>query len=116
MKLGAIDLIVQDVPAATAFFRDVVGLTVGHAFDEFAELDDGNIVLMFSPTAMVPVQPVNGVILHFEVENVQAAVDHAKSQGASILKEPFITDWGWKSCLVDGPEGIVVDFYRPIAN
>jgi catechol 2,3-dioxygenase-like lactoylglutathione lyase family enzyme len=64
MQLNQLDLIVSDVPKATAFFRDVLGLSVRIAEERFAELDAGGFTLMLSPDAMVPTPtPAAGVIL-----------------------------------------------------
>jgi hypothetical protein len=51
---ASLDLIVQDVPAAPAFFRDVVGLALRVSEARFAELDAGAVTLMLSPDALVP--------------------------------------------------------------
>jgi predicted enzyme related to lactoylglutathione lyase len=110
-----LDLIVRDVPAATAFFRDVVGLAVRVGEERFAELESGAATIMLSPDAMVPTEPARGVILHFEVEDVIAALAHARGQGATVLLEPTHTDWGTQSAMIAGPEGIIVDFFRPLA-
>ena len=110
-KLQSIDLIVPDVPKAVGFFRDVVRLQVLQEFDLFAELEGGGIRIMLSPDAMVPTKNAQGTILHFEVGDVDEAASRAKKLGARILKEPFTTDWGTISALIEGPEGIVVDFY-----
>lgn len=112
MKLDHIDLIVEDVPAATTFFREVLGLQVVAEDTRFAELDGDGVKLLLSPEAMVPARPVGGVILHFQVEDVVAAAAHARDRGATILKDVFQTDWGWESVLIAGPEEIVVDLYR----
>ena len=114
--LDTIDLIVADVPAATAFFRDGVGLTVHEAGERFAALGAGAVTLMLSPDAMVPVRPAAGVILHVRVESVEEAVARARRVGATILMPPSDTEWGWRSALVAGPEGSIVDFYRPLAG
>ncbi|MGB9752082.1 MAG: lactoylglutathione lyase [Roseiflexus castenholzii] len=107
-----IDLIVCDVPAATAFFRDVVGLTVRVEDAHFAELDGGAITIMLSPDALVPTREAAGVILHIQVDDVEAALDHARRSGATVVLEPTHTDWGAESAMIAGPEGIIVDFYR----
>ena len=115
MRLDQLDLIVKNVPAATAFFRDVLGLTVRFAEERFAELDAGDFTLMLSPDAMVPT-PTNaaGVILHFHVENVAQALEAARSHGAKVLLGPLFTDWGTESVLIAGPEQVIIDLYRPI--
>lgn len=112
MKLNYIDLIVRDVPAATAFFRDLLRLNVVMEDARFAELDGDGVKILLSPDAMVPTRSAAGVILHFQVEDVEAEAAHARDRGATILREPFQTDWGWESVLIAGPEEIVVDLYR----
>jgi uncharacterized glyoxalase superfamily protein PhnB len=111
--LDSIDLIVRDVPAAAAFFRDAVGLTARHVGERFAELDAGGFTLMLSPDAMVPTAPAAGVILHLRVDDVAAALAHASERGATVLLELTRTDWGTESAMIAGPEGIVVDFHHP---
>lgn len=114
MSLQTIDLIVPDVLSAAAFFTDIVGLGANVLDERFAELNAGTITIMLSPDAMVPINNAAGVILHFQVDDVSAAVSRASAAGVKVLKGPLITDWGWESCLVAGPAGVVVDFYRPI--
>ncbi len=115
MDLDKIDLIVGDVPTAAAFFGDVLGLRLLADESRFAEIEIGEgRTLMLSPDAMVPTQPAQGVILHFRVDDVAAAVGRARSYGATVLLELMTTEWGWESALVAGPEGIVVDLYRSV--
>ena len=117
MHLNQLDVIVRDVPAATAFFRDVLGLTVRFAEERFADLDaGGGFTLMLSPDAMVPTSPAAGTILHFQVENVQEALEEARSRGATVLLEPTRTGWGTESAMIAGPEQVVIDLYRPLPS
>ena len=113
MELDKIDLIVGDVAAAAAFFADVLGLPLPLSEARFAEVDVGaGRSIMLSPDAMVPTQPARGVILHFRVDDLDEALERARSLGARVLLEPVTTDWGWESAMLAGPEGIVVDLYR----
>ncbi len=114
MKFDNLDLVVQDVPAAATFFRDVVGLTLRVNEPRYAELDGGAVTIMLTPELMVPTRPAAGVALHFQVEDVREALERARAQGATVLLEPTRTDWGWESAMIAGPEGIVVDFYRVV--
>lgn len=116
MNLDTIDLIVRDVPEATSFFTDFVGLTARVAEERYAEIDAGALTLMLSPEAMVPTKPAQGIILHFRVEDVHQAIKDARARGAAVLREPDTMPWGWESAMIRGPEGIVVDFYRPIEH
>lgn len=114
MKFDNLDLIVRDVPVAAAFFRDVLGLTPRVNEERFAELDSGAVTIMLSPEALVPTKPAAGLILHFQVEDVAAALDRARGRGARVLLEPTQTPWGTESAMIAGPEEIVIDLYRPV--
>lgn len=115
MKLDQLDLMVPDVPAATAFFQDILGLPVQVAEDRFAQIDAGDFVLMLSPDAMVPMAPsAGGIILHFRVGDVQKSLEQVRLRGATVLMEYTRTDWGTESAMIAGPEGVVVDLYHSI--
>ena len=111
-KFDNLDLIVRDVPAAVAFFQNVVGLSARISETNFAELESGEVTIMLSPAAMVPVKPVAGVILHIQVESIREAHERARRHGASVLMEPTRTHWGTESLLIAGPEDLVIDLYR----
>jgi len=111
-SLKNIDLVVRDIRHAVAFFRDVVGLSVLQEFERFAELDGVPIKLLLSPDALVPISYAGGIILHFEEPDTASAVRRATAFGAPVLRGPLQTDWGTNSVLVQGPEGVIVDFYR----
>ncbi len=93
MELDKIDLIVEDVARSAGFFAGL-GLHLTANAPRFAE---------------------RGVILHFRVGDVDQAVERARSIGATVLLEPATTDWGWESAMIAGPEGIIVDLYRPVS-
>ena len=109
-----IDLIVRDVPTAARFFRDIVGLTLRVDEPRFAELDGEAITIMLSADALIPVQPASGVILHIQVEDIRAALEQALKHNARVLLELTQTDWGTESAIIAGPEGIAIDFYKPL--
>ena len=108
-----LDLIVRDVPAAAAFFRDAIGFALQVDEPRFAQLDAGAVTLMLRPDALVPTTPAAGVILHVRVDDLAAAVARAQAHGAAVLRAPAPTDWGTESAMVAGPDGIIVDLYRP---
>ena len=53
MRLVTMDLVVRDVPAATRFFTEVVGLTPRYAEEGFAEIDTGSASIMLTAELMV---------------------------------------------------------------
>ena len=109
-----LDLVVRDVPAAVAFFQEAVGVVPRYTDANFAELDTGTVTIMLTPAALVPVAPARGVIVHFQVEDVAEALARAQAAGATILRQPALTDWGTEAAFIAGPEEIVVEFYRRI--
>ncbi len=112
--IPSIDLIVRDVPAAATFLRDVAGLELQVLDDRFAQLAAGELVVMLSPDALVPTAPAAGIILHVQVEDVSAALETARAAGAAVLLELTQTDWGTESAMIAGPEGVTIDFFRPL--
>lgn len=115
MTFDNLDIVVRDVPKAAAFFRDVVGLTLRVNEERYAELDSGAVTIMLTPELMVPSEPVRGVVLHFRVEDVAATLEKARQAGATVLLEITQTDWGTESAMIQGPDGLVVDFYSSTA-
>ncbi|MBP6786478.1 MAG: VOC family protein [Candidatus Promineofilum sp.] len=111
-KFDNLDLIVRDVGAAVDFFEKVVGLSARIVDENFAQLDSGEVTIMLSPAAMIPVRQAAGVILRFQVDNVRHARQRAFDHGVTILMEPTITHWGTESLLIAGPEEMVIDLYR----
>ena len=107
-----IDLIVNDVPRAVAFFRAVVGATVVQQFERFAELDARSVKLLLSPDALVPASSSAGAILHFEEADLDSVIARADAFGSTIVSGPLKTNAGTESVLVKGPEGVIVDFFR----
>lgn len=116
MSLRSLDLIVRDVPAAATFFREVLQLPLRASGERYAEVDTGGITIMLSPDALVPTEPARGLILHFEVSDVRSSVEQARERGAVVLRELTVTDWGWESALLQGPEDIVIDLFRVVAG
>ena len=109
-----LDLVVRDVPAAVAFFQEAVGVVPRYTDPNFAELDTGTVTIMLTPAALVPVAPARGVIVHFQVEDVAEALARAQAAGATVLREPALTDWGTEAAFIAGPEELIVEFYRRI--
>ena len=68
---------------------------------------------MLSQNQLIPLEDFqSGIILHIEVEDVDQNYQRLKDLGIQILNGPAITDWGTESLLVEGPAGLVIDFYR----
>lgn len=112
--LDNIDIVVPDVPAATRFLLDAVGLTAGVAEDRSAQFTTGGITVVLTPELPVDPAPNHGTVLHFRVPDVEAALARATAAGATVLRGPGNTDEGTHSVLLAGPADLVVDLYRPV--
>ncbi|HHG7470051.1 TPA: VOC family protein [Streptococcus pneumoniae] len=47
-----------------------------------------------------------------DVEDVDQNYKRLNELGIKVLHGPTVTDWGTESLLVQGPAGLVLDFYR----
>lgn len=109
--LASIDIIVPDVSVATRLLVEAFDASTHVDEPDFAEVELGGLTIMLSRTAMVPMGPGAGVILHLEVDDPQQAADHAVAHGARLLQPLTVTDWGTRSVLLAGPADTVIDLF-----
>ena len=98
------DLHCPDVPAARAFYADVLGMEVA--------MDLGWIVTLRSPgqpVAQVTLQGEGGPHLTIEVDDVDAAYDAARRAGHEIVRPLADEEWGVRRFFVRDPAGTVVN-------
>ena len=115
--------IVDDVDAASAFYRDLLGFTIRTAGPGFAMLDRENLTLLLSlpgggggagtamPDGRRP-EPGgwNRVQLHFD--DLDALVAKLRAKGARFRND-VIVGRGGKQILVDDPSGNCVELFQP---
>ncbi|MBT8489157.1 MAG: VOC family protein [Gemmatimonadetes bacterium] len=102
-------LVVQDVPASSRWYQDLLGVTSAHGGDEFEMLMAGKDLILTLHHRDVDEHPViadpsdetpgRGVLLYFSVEDVQAFYDRARAMGADVVDEPH-----------DNPKAHAVEF------
>ena len=113
MNLNQLDIIVSDVPQVCADLERIFDKKADYVDDGFAQFTIGNHCLMLSQNHLIPLENFqSGIILHIEVEDVDQNQKRLKEIGVEILHGPCETDWGTESLLVEGPVGLVIDFYR----
>jgi len=66
------------------------------------------------PTIPVSDMPASGVILNFEVEDVDAVYATAQAEGWVILKPLCDEDFGQRHFIARDPSGTLIDVIRPI--
>ena len=113
MNLNQLDIIVSDVPQVCADLERILDKKSDYVDDSFAQFTIGSHCLMLSQNHLIPLEDFqSGIILHIEVENVKQHYQRLKDLGITVLNGPAVTDWGTESLLVEGPAGLVLDFYR----
>ena len=85
--LGQISIIAHDLPRATAFYRDVLGLPLLFTAEGMAFFDCGGVRLMLGP-ASAPELDHPSSILYFRVADVHAAHQHLVAMGVKIEAPP----------------------------
>ena len=113
MNLNQLDIIVSDVPQVCAELESILDKKADYVDNSFAQFTIGSHCLMLSQNHLIPLENFqSGIILHIEVGDVDQNQKRLKEIGVEILHSPCETDWGTESLLVEGPAGLVIDFYR----
>ena len=113
MNLNQLDIIVSDVTQVCSSLERILDKKADYVDDSFAQFTIGSHCLMLSQNHLVPLENFqSGIILHIEVEDVDQNDKRLKELGIQVLNGPVVTDWGTESLLVEGPSGLVLDFYR----
>jgi len=88
-RLGQVAIPVKDVPRATAFYRDVLGLKFLFAAGQLAFFDCGGVRLMLDKPEK-PEFDHPSSILYFNVPDIQAAHEKLIHSGAVIVEAPRV--------------------------
>ena len=113
MNLNQLDIIVSNIPQVCADLESILDKKADYVDDSFAQFTIGSHCLMLSQSHLIPLEGFqSGIILHIEVEDIEQNYQRLKEIGTEILHGPTVTDWGTESLLVEGPVGLVIDFYR----
>ena len=113
MNLNQLDIIVSEVPQVCAELESILDKKADYVDNSFAQFTIGSHCLMLSQNHLITLENFqSGIILHIEVEDVDQNQKRLKEIGVEILHGPCETDWGTESLLVEGPVGLVIDFYR----
>ena len=85
--IGQISIIAHDLPRATAFYRDVLGLPLLFTAGSMAFFDCGGVRLMLGP-ASAPELDHPSSILYFRVPDIEAAHRRLVKMGVEIEAPP----------------------------
>jgi len=104
-RIAAIMLGVRDLPAAIAFYKDKLGLTVIMQESQLALLQCGSVMLGLSPRHANAAPLAEAVEVSFGVDDLRATHKALGQKGVVFLSEPRAvtpTDWAVHFRDVDG--------------
>ena len=127
MKLGAVVVYVDDVPAVLDFYHRAFGFAT-RFYDptlDYGELDTGGTMLAFGS------HQVGGFLMPgvyerhaqrhafdievaFETPDVPAAFARAVAAGAAVVAEPKVLPWGATAAYVRSIEGTLIGLGTPV--
>ena len=111
-----------DLAATRAFYQRHFGFAVGFDTDWYVHLihtdhPEVALAIVASEHESIPEsgrEPTRGLLLNFEVEDVDAEHERLKASGAQIVQALRDEAWGQRHFIVAGPDGVLIDVIRPI--
>lgn len=94
-------IVVEDVPASSRWYQELLGIASGHGGDEFEMLMDGSTVLLMLHHQSYDEHPAivasegavgGGVLLYFSVDDVKPVFERAQAMGADVIDEPHMNE------------------------
>lgn len=114
-------LMVRDVSATAAFFREHLGFTATFEADWYVSLQHGRweLAVLDAEHETVPApwrgSAAQGLLVNVEVEDVDAEYRRLVVEGPLEATLPLRSeDFGQRHFIVAGPEGLMVDVITPI--
>lgn len=123
----ATELIVRDLPACTAFYRDTLGLTVAESGPDHVVFKVGELYLFLLEAAgaarMMSEEPLDvpsgggsHVLLAARVDDVDALYADLKAKGVKLLRPPADQPWGFRTAYFADPEGNYWEINQPVKS
>ena len=95
---------VRDVPAAAAFYRDVVGLQPGESFgDHWVEFNVGSTAFGIGNGETLGYEPGRSTGASFEVDDIEGMRERLLASGAKVTDLHKFPNCS--ACFVTDPEG-----------
>lgn len=123
-EMVSVRYMVDDVPAAVAFYTKFLGFEVLTSFPAFADVARGKLRLLLSGPKSSAAQPMpDGARpgpggwnrIHLIVDDIEAEVSRLRAAGAPFRNE-ILEGPGGKQILLEDPSGNVVELFQPAAQ
>lgn len=123
--LGALTFFVDDLPCATAFYRDVFGLDILFEDESSAAFGFGNTIVnlvlategpdLIGPAVVAPASAGTRAQLTIWVDDTDAVCALLTGRGAELLNGPIDRPWGKRTACIADPDGNVWEVAQDIA-
>jgi catechol 2,3-dioxygenase-like lactoylglutathione lyase family enzyme len=120
-RFHSVCIITSEVRELREFYERVLG-TTAQGDDSFVEFPrEGLGLALYSRAGMERMAPgssqcagYGGVVLEFEVSDVDEEYRRLLELGVSIAKPPSTQDWGLRSVWFRDPVGNLINFFAPV--
>ncbi len=123
----ATELIVRDLAACTAFYRDTLGLPVTESGPDHVTFKVGDLYLFLLETSgaarMMSEEPLelpggggSHMLLAARVDDVDALYADLKAKGVRLLRPPTDQPWGFRTAYFADPEGNFWEINQPVSS
>ncbi len=117
--LASVRYLIDDVPAAIAFYTTYLGFTVAFETPVFADVRRGPLRLLLSgpATSGAIATPDDAATagrnrIHLIVEDLDAEIDRLRAAGLTFRSEP-VTGPGGRQILIADPSGNLIELFQP---
>ena len=114
---------VNDINRSVAFYRDILGFTLGETYEEHgvllgAQLIAGDVELWLSQDDWKKgrdrVKGVGCRIFFTTVQDIDTLAARIKQMGGSLLHEPETQSWGMRDIGIEDPDGFRLTIAMPV--
>jgi catechol 2,3-dioxygenase-like lactoylglutathione lyase family enzyme len=121
-ELASVRYLVDDVPAAVAFYTEHLGFSVAFEAPPFADIRRGPLRLLISgpATSGARATPADAATaghnrIHLIVDDLDAEIERLRAAGVPFRSEP-ISGPGGRQVLIADPAGNLVELFQPAAS
>ena len=112
----------RDVLGTTEFYKNHFGFKAMFESDWYVHLQSEadpsvNLAILHADHETIPAPArgvANGVILNFEVEDVDAVDARLRSEGVPVVKSLVSEPFGQRHAIFQDPNGVLIDVITPI--